>query len=52
MDEEEQEPGRYNPVVRVPVKPAEVPMLACRREYIEAPLDVATQWDERIWRQA
>jgi hypothetical protein len=47
MDEED-EPRPYNPVVRVPAIPLDV----LDRASVEAPLDVATQWDERIWGRA
>jgi hypothetical protein len=50
MDEEDEQV--YNPVVRVPVDPADATRLGCRREFVEAPLDVAMQWDERIWSRA
>ena len=38
-EEQQDEQQPYNPVVRVPSKEGPV----------TAPLDVATQWDERIW---
>ncbi|WP_185931265.1 hypothetical protein [Streptomyces sp. WAC08401] len=49
-DEQEQEPQGYNPVVRVPAPGADT--LRYRPEQLEAPLDAATHWDERIWRRA
>ncbi|WP_330347499.1 hypothetical protein [Streptomyces sp. NBC_00582] len=39
----------YNPVVRVPVTALDATAWPRRPESVEAPLDVATQWDERIW---
>ncbi|MEU4487354.1 hypothetical protein AB0H94_21160 [Streptomyces purpurascens] len=46
MDEED-EPRRYNPVVRVPAIPLD--RTGGRPDVVEAPLDAATHWDERIW---
>ncbi|GEK03506.1 hypothetical protein [Streptomyces sp. 1-11] len=50
MDQEEQreEPVR-GPVVRVPVHPAEVRDEGRHPGYVEAPLESASHWDERIW---
>ncbi|MER5507174.1 hypothetical protein ABT052_17815 [Streptomyces sp. NPDC002766] len=53
MDEEvQEEPQGFNPVVRVPVHPAELLDERRRPHVIEAPLDAATHWDERIWGQS
>ncbi|MET7431967.1 hypothetical protein ABZT16_23740 [Streptomyces flaveolus] len=56
MDEDEQqqeqEPQGFNPVVRVPVHPAELLDEGRHPGHIEAPLDAASHWDERIWGQA
>ncbi|GGT86486.1 hypothetical protein [Streptomyces coeruleorubidus] len=49
MDEED-EPQGHNPVVRVPA--FQVDGSSLRPAVVDAPLDVATQWDERIWGHA